>query len=911
MENENHNKHPPPKGTSSFHRERVKFKLGSISDECQILMYDNSPSVVGRKEVEVMHDSRSFFPRPSLGSLDVNFQRDEPYSAPRGRRNSIDRLSCSSNQDKYPVPPIKEYVLARVFVELFSLQSSESGVGQWEETGRWIKYEEDVEGVDHHWGRPHVPFLTFHSLIQLRHCFSKGVILLDLKSKNFDDILDTMVREMKDQKILDDSRANIIMKILSQNHKHIAENYSFFKSRTYSALPDQIACASAHKKTRASRSSCHLKNEGIIDQSTNDHQSTTNIRALRRLSKQVSFFKKMSTLGSGGSGHPDEQDIMYRLPFNAESAQIFVGEVPELLRVKFSMIRLSTACYLPEILDAPIPVKFLFIVLGPKLIDVDYHEIGRSLATLMANENFKVYRMLPFKQTDFLNAIDSFVDQSVVMPPVEIDRRSLITVDDIKKALRRRRKCSHFHQSGNHEDDESSINENNNNNICRKICDHGKADYSGENDKMIVDRAKYGANDMERSLIKTNGVQPKTKESRRRRDPLRKTGRIFGGLLDDLKFRFRDYKTDLTDAFHFQCLTSLFFMFFASVAPAISFGGLMGDKTDGLIGTSETLLAQCICGIIWGLFSCQPMLVMAATGPVVVFEASLYKFSIDNGLEFMVLRFWSSVWLFLICSVCVCFEGSRMVRHVTRFTEDIFATLIPLIFVYESFKFALKNFSQHPLLPLESYCISTMNDSSSIFDSKSNFTSRNDSKDKTIKNFTYNQPDTALLSAVLLFSTFIIAFKLRQLRNSHFFGRTLRRAIGDFGVPISILVVVMLYTLCFNVPYVEQLDIPDSFSTTIPKRGWIIWPLGVNKRFPIWAIFAALVPAFFVFILLFVELEITQSLLSAPDRGLRKGTGFHFDLVLLGVCAVVCAAFGLPWMCAAAVQSLAHSSSLT
>uniref|UniRef100_A0A915KC84 Bicarbonate transporter-like transmembrane domain-containing protein n=1 Tax=Romanomermis culicivorax TaxID=13658 RepID=A0A915KC84_ROMCU len=53
------------------------------------------------------------------------------------------------------------------------------------------------------------------------------------------------------------------------------------------------------------------------------------------------------------------------------------------------------------------------------------------------------------------------------------------------------------------------------------------------------------------------------------------------------------------------------------------------------------------------------------------------------------------------------------------------------------------------------------------------------------------------------------------------------------------------------------------------------------------------------------------SLLSAPDRGLRKGTGFHFDLVLLGVCAVVCATFGLPWMCAAAVQSLAHSSSLT
>lgn len=41
-------------------------------------------------------------------------------------------------------------------------------------------------------------------------------------------------------------------------------------------------------------------------------------------------------------------------------------------------------------------------------------------------------------------------------------------------------------------------------------------------------------------------------------------------------------------------------------------------------------------------------------------------------------------------------------------------------------------------------------------------------KSKSLK----NQPDTALLSAILLLTTFLIAFKLRKMRNSFFFGRT-------------------------------------------------------------------------------------------------------------------------------------------
>ena len=51
---------------------------------------------------------------------------------------------------------------------------------------------------------------------------------------------------------------------------------------------------------------------------------------------------------------------------------------------------------------------------------------------------------------------------------------------------------------------------------------------------------------------------------------------------------------------------------------------IVGAYTKDEIGTFETLLSQCICGLIWGLCSVQPLVVLSATGPVLIFEASLF-----------------------------------------------------------------------------------------------------------------------------------------------------------------------------------------------------------------------------------------------------------------------------------------------
>lgn len=54
---------------------------------------------------------------------------------------------------------------------------------------------------------------------------------------------------------------------------------------------------------------------------------------------------------------------------------------------------------------------------------------------------------------------------------------------------------------------------------------------------------------------------------------------------------------------------------------------------------------------------------------------------------------------------------------------------------------------------------------------------------------------------------------------------------------------------------------PNQFSPTRSHlRGWFINPFdpNVEQPFPTWAIFASIVPAFLLIILIFVELELAQ-----------------------------------------------------
>lgn len=63
----------------------------------------------------------------------------------------------------------------------------------------------------------------------------------------------------------------------------------------------------------------------------------------------------------------------------------------------------------------------------------------------------------------------------------------------------------------------------------------------------------------------------------------------------------------------------------------------------------------------------------------------LFQLSDSLGIDFLSWRLWIGVWIFIFSVILVASESMFLVKFVTRFTEEIFALLISLIFIYEVF----------------------------------------------------------------------------------------------------------------------------------------------------------------------------------------------------------------------------------
>lgn len=421
-------------------------------------------------------------------------------------------------------------------------------------------------------------------------------------------------------------------------------------------------------------------------------------------------------------------------------------------------------------------------------------------------------------------------------------------------------------------------------------------------------------------------------------DPLRRTGRLFGGMINDLKRRMPMYKSDIQDGLNSETLAATMFLYFAGLATAITFGGLIGDKTAGLVGISETLVSACFVGLIFHAFASQPLVFVGTTGPLILFDEALIQFCDSMGYSFLTVRVYVGIWLTIIALTVSAFEGSVCVRLFTRFTQEIFSALITLIYIVETALKLVVTYKRHPLLAEYVYendiatpaVIPIVDDAQNEIDgSSANLTEVLTATVRTaieaistgLSNNTeglnllipsdkigpLNQPNTALFCTCLTLGTFTLAYSLKIFRNSKFLGRNARRALGDFGVPISILIFVLLD---FSLPQVftAKLNVPEGISPSDPlRRGWLI-PFG---PVPTWLPFICVVPAMLVFILIFMETQISELIVGKAERGLKKGNGLHWDINLLCFCNTVCGIFGLPWHCAATVRSVTHVSAVT
>ncbi|KAM4608673.1 anion exchange protein 3 [Polymixia lowei] len=796
-----------------------------------------------------------------LASADLDDMKSHRFEDNPGvRRHLVKKSSrCQlSRANSTPLSSLKKKKRAadkkthEVFVELNELIVEKDHEMRWKERARWIKFEEDVEEETDRWGKPHVASLSFRSLLELRRTITHGAILLDLEQNSLPGIAHLVVETMiiSDQ-IRAEDRPSVLRALLLK-HSHPSDlKHRFHRHQSASSLHGSFNHQNHVQDTSlplvAEEPEEHHDNKGPVYDPKQD--------------VFVSLFKSLHPLPP--ETHPAAArslKLLAKIPKDAEAVIVLVGCVEFLEQPAMAFVRLNEAVLLESVLEVPVPVRFIFVLLGPSQSNVDYHEIGRSFSTLMSDKNFHEVAYFADDRQDLLNGINEFLDCSIVIPPSDVAGKDLLkTVADFQKQMMAKRKE-------------------------RELKKHHSFSPGTEQDskEMSPEEEEEGEQEV---------------------DPLKRSGIPFGGLIHDIRRRYPRYVSDIKDALDMQCVAAVIFIYFAALSPTITFGGLLGEKTDGMMGVSELIVSTATLGVIFSLLGGQPLLIIGFSGPLLVFEEAFYKFCQAYNFEYLTGRVWIGFWLIFIVLVIVAAEGSFLVRYISPFTQEIFAFLISLIFIYETFSKLIKVFREHPLMASYPSAPAATN-----FGRQAPLPAGGRLAQDA---YVLNQPNTALLSLVLMLGTFFVAFFLRKFRNSRFLGGKARRIIGDFGIPISILFSVLVD---YSIPdtYTQKLNVPSGFSVTSPdKRGWFISPFGDKRPFPTWMMGASVVPALLVFILIFMETQITSLIVSKKERRLVKGSGFHLDLLLIVILGAICPLFGLPWLTAATVRSVTHVNALT
>ncbi|XP_037746328.1 sodium bicarbonate cotransporter 3 isoform X4 [Chelonia mydas] len=847
----------------------------------------------------------------------------------------------------------EEHIPHDLFTEMDELYFKDGEEYEWKETARWLKFEEDVEDGGDRWSKPYVATLSLHSLFELRSCILNGTVMLDMRANTLDEIADMVLDNMIASGQLEESIREHVREALLKRHHH--QNEKKFSSRiplvrSFADIGKKHSdphllerngeglSASHHSlRTGLSASNISLKGENRLSlllhyllpssragtpadsrcttplpTPQNTPPSSPSSGRLATTSSQPSQLQGKELLVSPASDdiptviiHPPEEDLevqekkmediinipgllaspqsapgnldagksgdvkgngtggsrenstvdfskvdmnfMRKIPTGAEASNVLVGEVDFLERPIIAFVRLSPAVLLSGLTEVPVPTRFLFLLLGPAGKAPQYHEIGRSIATLMTDDVFHDVAYKAKDRNDLLSGIDEFLDQVTVLPPGEWDPS--IRIEPPKSVpSQEKRKIPKFPNGST---------------------------STGE-------------------ILK--------QESHHAGPELRRTGRLFGGLILDIKRKAPFFLSDFKDALSLQCLASILFLYCACMSPVITFGGLLGEATEGRISAIESLFGASLTGIAYSLFAGQPLTILGSTGPVLVFEKILFKFCKDYGLSYLSLRTSIGLWTSFLCIVLVATDASSLVCYITRFTEEAFAALICIIFIYEALEKLfhlgeLYTFNMHnDLDKLTSYscvCSEPQNPSNETLQM---WLKTNTSVDTvTWTNLTVSEckkfhgvflgsacghhgpyiPDVLFWSVILFFTTFFLSSFLKQFKTKRYFPTKVRSTISDFAVFLTIVIMVLIDWLV-GVPS-AKLHVPEKFEPTQKDRGWLIDPLGGN---PWWTLLVAAFPALLCTILIFMDQQITAVIINRKEHKLKKGCGYHLDLLM-------------------------------
>ncbi|KAF7874769.1 hypothetical protein EAF04_001943 [Stromatinia cepivora] len=336
--------------------------------------------------------------------------------------------------------------------------------------------------------------------------------------------------------------------------------------------------------------------------------------------------------------------------------------------------------------------------------------------------------------------------------------------------------------------------------------------------------------------------------------------RWFKGMVDDVKRRAPFYWSDWTDAWDYRVVPATIYMYFANILPALAFSLDMFTKTNMSYGVNEVLLASVLGSVVFAVFAAQPLVIVGVTGPITVFNYTVYDIIVPTGANFFAFMALIGLWSLLMHWILAITNSCNLLRYVTRFSCDIFGFYVAFIYLQKGIQVLTRQGSDEPFY----------------------------------------------LSIVIALLVTAVAFLCGVVGDSPLFRHYVRVFIKDYGTPLTII----FFTGFVHIGKMREVDL-----TTLPTskaffptvdRGWFVhfWNVRVSD------VFIAIPFAILLTILFYFDHNVSSLITQGTEYPLRKPAGFHWDIFLLGFTTGVAGLLGIPFPNGLIPQAPFHTESL-
>lgn len=343
------------------------------------------------------------------------------------------------------------------------------------------------------------------------------------------------------------------------------------------------------------------------------------------------------------------------------------------------------------------------------------------------------------------------------------------------------------------------------------------------------------------------------------------------GVYNDIRARLPYYSSDFSGAYNYRVVPSVIFIFFTNLLPAIAFAQDMFDRTDNSYGVNEVLMSSAIGGVVFGLFSGQPLCIVGVTGPIAIFSYTVFEL-IGPETPFFPFMCWIYLWLMVMHFAIALCNWVSYLKIISNFSCEVFGFFICIVYCEKAVKILDKQFVEYG--PASGFC-SVM---------------------------------VTLLMMIFGLGSAVFGSEL------HYFRPWTRKLFVDYGVPLAVVFFTgfVHFGGYLNDVHLATLPTTKAFAPTTHlgrAHGWFIhfWP-GENIR--VGDVFLAIPYAILLTFLFYFDHNVSSLMCQLKEYPLKKPASFHWDFMLLGLVTGVSGIIGIPAPNGLIPQAPLHTASL-